>query len=126
MAIPSVITGNWQYPDGSPVVGTLYLRLSEDAVVAYTGDIAPRVVRVILENGQIPLNFSIYANDELSPAGTTYDLSVVVGGGTVWSANDWSIAGPSPINLNTLIWVFELEDGTGSILLEDGTYLLVE
>ena len=120
-----VITGAWQYPDGSPVVGTLYLRLSSDAVVADTGDVAPRVVSVVLENGQIPLDFSIYANDQLSPAGTTYDLSVVVGGGTVWSAIGWSIAGPSPINLNTFMWLFLLEDGTGNILLEDGTDLLM-
>lgn len=101
-----VISGNWQDASGTPVSnGRLFLRLSQDATAISTGQIAPSLVSIPLDiNGNIPANTKIWANDELSPTGTTYTASVLAqGGGLVWGAESLSITGASPINLNTLV-----------------------
>jgi len=101
--MPKVITGQWSYPDGSPVNGILYLQLSQSATAVGTAQVAPRNLAVQLVNGVIPPNYSIYANDEISPGNTYYTVTIVAGGGTVWGPENFGIAGASPINLNTLV-----------------------
>lgn len=101
-----IITGTWKYSNTSPVAnGILYLTLSQNATVASIGQIAPQLITIQLNSsGQIPANTSIYANDELTPADTTYLATVIAfGGEKVWSQDFFSITGSSPINLNSII-----------------------
>jgi len=103
--MPKVITGQWLYPNGSQVSnGILTLQLSQDATASGTGQVAPLVIKINLNSaGSIPVSTSIFANDELSPAGTTY-IAVVnePGGGRVWGPEILPITGASPINLNNI------------------------
>lgn len=98
------ITGTWVYASASPVAnGLLTLTLSQDAVVSGTNQVAPRapIVFTLNASGQIPSATTILANDELTPSGTVYTLSVAApGGGIVYGPETFSIAGASPINLN--------------------------
>lgn len=108
------ITGTWQ--DGAGVAiayGTLSLKLNQDAVVTGTSQISPRNIAFTLTNtGAIAASTTIWANDELSPTGTFYALTVMdSGGGVVYGPEYFSIAGASPINLNNLVPV---GGGTGS------------
>lgn len=99
------ITGTWVDPAGNPVAnGRLFLRLSQDAVAIGTNQIAPSLVSVTLNaSGQIPASTQVWANDELTPAGTVYIASVLAaGGGLVWGSESLFISGASPINLNNL------------------------
>lgn len=101
--MPKVITGTWQNPDGSAVAnGTLFLKLSQDAVAFGTAQLAPTIVAIQLDaTGSIPTNISIYANDELIPNGTGYYTSVVQkGGGKVYGPDLLFLTGSGPINLN--------------------------
>lgn len=100
--ILKVITGTWVYSDGTPVAGgRLFFKLSQDAAALGTSQIAPQLISFTLDNtGSIPANSKIYFNDELTPVGTTYTVSVVEhGGGLVWGAESVSIVGTS-FNLN--------------------------
>lgn len=98
------ITGTWITPTGAAVAnGKLYLQLSQDATVASTGQVAPSLITIQLDaTGSIPAATTIWANDELSPGGTTYQLTVAEnGGGRVYGPEQFSITGSSPINLNS-------------------------
>jgi hypothetical protein len=77
------ITGNWQDPQGvNASFGILSLKLSQDAVVIGTSQIAPRNIAFTLTTlGAIPANTQIWANDELNPIGTFYALTVMDSGG---------------------------------------------
>lgn len=100
-----VITGAWQYSDGTPVAGgSVWLKLPQDAVALGTAQIAPQWVRKILDStGSLPVNTLIWFTDELSPAQLTYTVSVVApGGGLVWGAELVPITGAS-FNLNNAI-----------------------
>ena len=103
--MPKTITGNWSLANNCPVAnGMLYLSLSADAVATSGAAIcAPKLIAITLNsNGSIPANTAIYANDELSPTGTTYQLSVnLPGGGKIWGPENYSLIGASPLNLNT-------------------------
>lgn len=101
-----IITGTWLYTSGLAVAnGTLYLTLSQDAVVVGTSQVAPAIYAITLNSsGQIPANTYILANDELSPSGTVYKASVIASGGErVWGEQFLAITGASPINLNNLV-----------------------
>lgn len=91
-------------PDGSPVAnGRLFLKLSKDAFAFGVNQVASSLISFTLDvNGNIPANTQIWANDELTPAGTTYAVSVTKGLGLVWGSDNISIAGISPININNL------------------------
>lgn len=100
------ITGTWQFPDGSAVAnGTLYLQLTQDANVVSTGQIAPRIVQIALDaTGSIPAATVVFANDELTPSGTLYQVAVTQqGGGRVYGPELYSITGVSPISLNSFV-----------------------
>src|SRR5579863_3069306 len=107
------ISGTFQNPDGSAVAnGILKLTLSQAANISGTAQIAPTEVTIQLNSsGAIPANTTILANDELTPAGTTYYATLFngnknssgayVAGGQIFS-QQWSISGTSPIDLTTL------------------------
>jgi hypothetical protein len=100
------ITGNWQDPQGvNASFGILSLKLSQDAVVIGTSQIAPRNIAFTLTTlGAIPANTQIWANDELNPIGTFYALTVMdSGGGVIYGPEFFSISGASPINLNNIV-----------------------
>lgn len=100
------VTGTWQFPDGSAVAnGTLYLQLTQDANVVSTGQIAPRIVQITLDaTGSIPAATVVFANDELTPSGTLYQVAVTQqGGGRVYGPELYSITGTSPISLNSFV-----------------------
>lgn len=104
--MPKIITGTWDHADGSAVAnGFLYLKLSQDATAVGTGQVAPRLITIQLTStGSIPTNTSIYANDELSPVGTSYSLSVDdLGRGNVWGPEIFELTGSSPIDINSLV-----------------------
>lgn len=99
------LVGQWQFVNGQPVSGgRVFFKLSNDAVALGSNQVAPSLVAFTLDNnGSIPVNSQLWANDELSPSGTTYTVSVLApGGGLIWGAENFSIAGSSPINLNNL------------------------
>lgn len=101
-----VITGTWVDPQNAGIAfGVLSLKLNQDAVVTATSQIAPRIIQITLTSaGAIPANTSIWANDELNPAGTFYQLTVMeVGGGVVYGPEYFTISGASPINLNNIV-----------------------
>lgn len=100
------ITGSWQDPSGAAIAyGILSLKLSSDAVVVATSQIAPRNIQFTLDStGAIPAATQIWANDELNPSSTFYALAILEqGGGVVYGPEYFTIAGASPINLNTLV-----------------------
>lgn len=100
------ITGSWQDSLGSSIAfGSLWLKLSQDATVIGTGQIAPRNIVIALNSsGAIPAATQIWCNDEVSPTGTFYTLSVLEqGGGIVWGPENFTISGASPINLNNIV-----------------------
>jgi len=107
------ITGSfrWSEPFGPPgnerpaEDGLLILRLSQDATVISTGETISSndVIEIPLdENGAIPEGTQIAANDELEPAGTSYEVCVHLDSYRYVSANRHYIVGEGPINLNAL------------------------
>lgn len=100
------VTGTWQDGQGNLITfGTLWLKLNQDAVVVGTSQIAPRIIVINLNaSGAIPAATTIWCNDELTPTGTFYTLSVLEqGGGIVYGPENFTIAGSSPINLNNIV-----------------------
>jgi len=100
------ITGTWVSPEGAAIAfGTISLKLNQDAVVVSTSQIAPRIVQFTLTSaGAIPANTQIWCNDEVSPSGTFYALTIMEqGGGVVYGPEYFTIAGSSPIDLTQLV-----------------------
>src|SRR5260370_12695986 len=100
------IVGTWQNLDGSPVAGgRVFFKLSNDAVANGTTQVSSQLISFTLDGtGSIPANTRIWANDELAPAGTVYTVAVVAAGlGLVWGAENLSLAGAAPININTAV-----------------------
>jgi hypothetical protein len=102
-----VITGKWEDAAGQlAAYGRVHFRLNQDAATL-TGDtrVVPREVFFQLTNaGALPEDSQIWANDELSPAGTYYRMSVnALGGGTIAGPEHLILSGPSPININSLV-----------------------
>lgn len=98
-----VCTGTFQDALGSPLIGAkVWFRLSQDAIASGTAVVAPAIVSGTTDGTGV-LSVSLYFNDELSPANTTYDVAVVqAGGGLVWGAEKIFINGAS-FNLNTAV-----------------------
>lgn len=101
---PKVITGKFQFPDGTPAAAaTLTLLLSQDSNDGGSGQILHVPIVITLDsNGQIPAGTAIFANDQITPNGTYYVVSVKdrVYGLTYFE--QLAIQGTSPINLNAL------------------------
>lgn len=112
-----VISGSWQDPAGNAIAfGIISLKLNQDAVVVSTTQVAPRIIQFTLDStGAIPANTQIWANDELSPTGTFYALTIMEqGGGVIYGPEYFVIAGASPINLNQLVPVGAGAGGGGT------------
>ncbi len=101
-----VLTGTFKDAGNNPVAnGTLYLKLSNDAVVIGTGQVvAAQTLAFPLDaSGTLGTGITIWANDELTPPTTVYTATVQKsGGGQVYGPDFFSITGVSPINLNSL------------------------
>lgn len=107
------ISGTFQYANGQPVAnGRVFFRLSQDAVALSTAQVAPTLISITLNaSGQIPANSLIFFNDELSPALTTYTVSVLDASNALqWGAENIYINGASfnlnnatPTSLNVLL-----------------------
>lgn len=100
-----VISGQWQYPDGTPAAGaSVWFKLPQDCTVLGTAQICPQWVRKILDStGSLPAGTLIFFTDEITPTGLTYTISVVApGGGLIWGAESVSITGNS-FNLNLAV-----------------------
>ncbi len=98
-----VITGTWQNTDGTPAAGArVFFDLSQDAVALGIAQIGPNVISFTLDNtGSLPANTRIWFNDELTPSGTIYTVSVILaGGGVIYGPENLSITGASPFNIN--------------------------
>jgi len=98
------ITGSFLREDGTPAAGaTLTLKLSQDAS-SPSGQIMAALISITLDqNGAIPVGTQIWANDELQPPGTVYHVTVQDGtSGTAYKER-LTIAGASPISLNSLV-----------------------
>ena len=98
------ITGSFVLSNGSPVSnGTLYLQLSQNAVTTATPpvQVSSRIYSIGLDiNGSLPSGAARLANDELSPSGTYYKLTVnQAGGGRVYGPQFVTVTGTAPIVL---------------------------
>ena len=99
-----VIQGSWKKPNGEPVSdqAILWLGLSQEAKERRTGEKVERITTIELEeDGSIPPGTAILASDELSPAGTFYEV-VVMNRFDTYFTGCLKIVGESPINLNAL------------------------
>src|SRR5581483_4968852 len=106
------VTVSFIDPQGNALAnGLVRLKLSQVVNISGTALVAPTEVSINLNSsGQIPANTQIWCNDEVTPLGTTYQLTAFSGsiingvqtqGGQVMSVNV-SITGSSPIDLTTL------------------------
>ncbi len=98
------ISGSFLREDGSPAAGaTLTLKLSQDAS-SPSGQVMAALISIILDStGSIPAGTQIWANDELSPATTFYHATVQDGTSGTAYMERLTIAGNSPINLNSIV-----------------------
>ena len=98
------ISGTFLREDGSPAAGaTLTLKLSQDAS-SPSGQVMAALISLLLDQtGSIPSGTQVWANDELSPATTFYHLTVQDGSSGTAYRERLTIAGASPINLNSLV-----------------------
>jgi hypothetical protein len=107
MAIKQITATN-PFQDPQAVVvsnGSLTLDLSQPAMVSGSGEIVPTRVTILLDTtGKIanqPVN--LWANDQLTPVGTTYRLRVYNSNGLLVSdIGQVSIVGASPIDISAL------------------------
>lgn len=100
-----ILSGTFQNLDGTPVAGgRLFLKLSQDAVVVGTTQVSSANISFNLDStGSLAAGSKCWFNDELSPANTTYTVSVIAaGGGLVWGAESIYVNGAS-FNLNTAV-----------------------
>lgn len=101
---PKTITGTFQFPDGTPASGaSLTLLLSQDSNDGGSGQILHVPIVIVLDsNGAIPVNTAIFANDQITPNGTYYVVSVKDKVYGLVYFEQLAIQGTSPINLNAL------------------------
>lgn len=109
----TTLTGKFVYEDNTPVAnGILVLTLSQPCIISGTGQIVPLVKVIQLDaSGNIPAAVTVYGNDALTPAGTTYTACLYTGvldnatglyntGAQLFSLA-WSITGAS-VDVSTL------------------------
>ena len=95
------IVGQFLYPDGSPIAnGVMTLQLSQDASTG-EGKVAPTILYVSLDE-QGSFSVSLFGNDELSPSGTYYTITVYANGRLVYGSEAYNLSGTSPVNLDAL------------------------
>lgn len=97
--------GSFQDPRGNAVnAGTVEFVLSQDAMIIAGGQVAPTLVSTTLTaTGDMPGSFTMLANDELTPSGTFYLVTVFDSNGArVFGPERWVLSGASPIDLDTL------------------------
>lgn len=101
---PGTITSSvcFQFPAGTcNSNGSIIFTLNTQARVIAGGQVVPTTVSVTLDStGNIPASTSLYANDQLQPKGTFYNVRIYNSNGLLVSGPlIWVIAGASPIDL---------------------------
>lgn len=104
MALPKIISGKFTFPDNTPAANAvLTLVLSQDGGVG-SSQIAHVPLTVQLDaTGSIPANTGIFANDQISPNGTYYIVSIKDSVYGLVYFEKLAIQGVSPIDLNQLV-----------------------
>jgi hypothetical protein len=108
MASPKTIQSTIAFTDPQNNVvalGVLLLDLSQPSLVTSGGgQVAPRRVAVTLTaGGVIPGSTTIWANDQLTPSGTTYHARLYDSNlNLIADFGQWNIAGASPIDLSQI------------------------
>ena len=133
-----IITGgNFVYANGLPVSnGILTFQLLSNLTLSGGGQLSQQIVSFQLDaNGNLPVGATILANDEISPAGSTYTVNLYASNGSLaYGAEQFAITGPSPINISNILPqnaqvdvtgaapdVFFISIQGGSFLFNDGT-----
>ena len=106
MALIAINGGNFQDAEGNALAGgSLILQLNNDAVVLGTGQVVSQspILITLDDDGNAP-STDIWFNDQLSPSGTVYVVTLFSASGQpVRAAQNWAFTGGSPINLNTMV-----------------------
>jgi len=97
----------FQGPDGTIAAnGRLLLSLSQNAMITSGGGQVYSTIPVVIDldaTGKIPAGTQIWANDELTPTGTTYLANLQDKFATrLDTLGSWSIAGASPIDVSQI------------------------
>lgn len=124
MAIKQIVAlSPYQDPTGNVLAGgTLTLDLSQPAVATGSGEVVPLRITVALNSSGTFSATNLWANDQLTPSGTTYRLRAYNNNGLL--AGDWgamSIQGTSPIDISALIPLVTVPSvSLGAVLLNPG------
>lgn len=103
MPSKTISGGSFQTATGTLLnAGKLVLEISQPSYIVSTGQMVTTPVVITLDaSGDAP-STAIWYNDELSPDGTYYNVSVLDSNGNVQYETHWVLSGASPINLDTL------------------------
>lgn len=100
LSTATVLTGNVLGPDGSPFTGVLMLTLNQPAALLNVGSCGgPKqiasgaIVRININNGNIPTGTAIFGNDCMSPVGTFYVVKMMDSTGNIVYTTYWQVAG---------------------------------
>ena len=102
----TITGGSFQDSKGNPANGaTITFVLLSPEVATNTGQVYPNTVSFVLDaSGNLPAASQIWANDELTPTGSVYRVTVVSPSGQVlYGPQFWSIVGVSPISITNMI-----------------------
>jgi hypothetical protein len=103
MSTPKTITGTFVLPNGAPAAGAVITFLLSQNAQQPGGQLLHVPIQFTLdENGSIPADSEIFANDQLQPSGTYYVVSISDPVFMQYFFERYVIAGASPINLNSL------------------------
>lgn len=101
----TITGGSFQDSKGTPANGaTITFVLLTPEVATNTGQVYPNTVSFTLDaSGNLPAASQIWANDELTPTGSVYRVTVVSPSGIVlYGPQTWSIVGTSPISITDI------------------------
>lgn len=101
----TITGGAFQDSKGNAANGaTITFVLLTPEVATNTGQVYPNTVSFTLDaSGNLPGGAQIWANDELTPTGSVYRVTVVTSGGVVlYGPQNWSIVGTSPISVTNM------------------------
>ncbi len=109
MALPLVsITGKVYFPDGTPATGSLVVELTQPGSAldgAASQRVGSRATEVVAADGSA--GFSLVPNDQISPAGTVYQVTYFLKNAAGQTAPPWSEfwtvpSTPSPVGIGAI------------------------
>lgn len=121
MAIDTLTGGGFQDSAGNKIaLGSITFQLSTPALVTGTGQVVQDVpISYALDaNGNIASGSTLWGNDQLTPAGTSYTVNILnANGALVRGPEVWVIAGTSPISLTSIVPASPSVSYSGAVLL---------